>query len=1306
MSVLSPFAGERSVILIASIVINLLALAFPLLMLQLYDRILPNQSTDTLLLVCGTVAFALVVESILRIVRSYSTAWISARFEHRAMMAITERFLAEPLHQFERKGTGTLIDRYKSISTLKYHYSGQTFQQLMDLPFTVLYIAIILIMSPWIGLLLIVGYTIYTVITWKMSANFPGLVKEQKDVDLRRSNFLNETLGNIHTLKSMTMESLMLRRHARLQETSARLMARITYALDMSSGLGNIFSPLMTMLTAALGAWLVINHELTNGELAACVLLGMRALAPLQKLGGIWTKHQQDKILRDELAKVLAEPALPPQTKDTVYIDSEGIRNDMPPQASSIQLDNISYTFPGASKPIFEDISLKIEAGDCVAIVGSSSAGKSTLMQLIAGVIKPDQGRILIDGDDLSQFDQGEISQYIGYMPQQTRMFEGTLLDNVSLFDPTRVNRALKIAKSLGLGDFVAKMPRGWDSTVGDKASDSMPPGYRQRIAMVRALSNSPHIILFDDATSTIDAEGDALFLKYLESIKGKVTIVMVSQRPSYLKVATKVFQLNNGNVLHSDHGSKLMQSSGKIASIESRAIVNQIVLPGSRPASYVPVDTEFYFESPLKHDVHDSDPWHKTQETVAAQFKERSDFSGCLAILLRLLNVRVSAREVAESLPYFEKTLDLAGFNNAMAEMGYRMKETRCRLGSIETRSLPCLFVPDREPAFVAVARAGKYMRVSQDLDDTGQQKRDLNLEGRAFFYEQVDFASLQSQSWVKKLLLRFSSLVGQATLSALISGAVMMSGPLFLNIVYSSIIPSGARDSLFYLSFGACIALLSGYFFMRHRAHILAYIAGRIEFLCGTTVLQQIFRMAPAYSERASVGSQISRLQTFEAIRDLFIGPLAATILEFPATLVLLIALSILNPLALLVFVGIVLLYAILYWFFSTPTKHRVEEVSATVTKRNAFVIDMISKMRIIRECGGQRLWLERFRDISADATMASFKAESLSSMIVGISYLVMMCAALAIVATSVPGVWSSAISSGALIASMMLMWKVLSPIQTVFTSMNRVERVASAVRQIDGLMRIQGERSVDQPTIPNRSVHGAVEFARVSFRYSMDVDPALVGVEFKVNPGELVAITGPNGGGKSTVLKMILGMYQPQAGAVIVDNVDIRQMDPLALRRMIGYAPQDIQLFRASIEQNIRLAKPDATDNELYQALEMAGALDQVLELPRGLDFRVGDNTHQLPTSLIQKISLARAYVTRAPIMLFDEPGAGLDEEDDRRFIDTIKAMKGRTTVIFISHRPSHIRLADTLLVFEKGYLRAAGPPNVLLKQSSVA
>ena len=1310
LGLLSPFAGERFTIFSSSITINILALAFPLLMLQLYDRILPYESVDTLGLVAMTVLLAIFVETLLRIARSYATAWTAARFEYRAMMALTERALAEPLHQFERKGTGAVMSRFKSIGTLRYHYSGQTFQQLMDLPFTFLYVLIAAVMSPWIGVLLLTGYLVFMLIIWRNGKTFPALVKEQKEADLRRGNFLNETLRNIHTLKSMTMEALMLRRHERLQEACARLMSKVTYALDMSSGLGNIFSPLMTTLTVALGAWLVINGEMTNGELAACVLLGMRALAPLQRLGGIWSKHQQDKILREELSAQLAQPVLPVEPPHAVSLDT--VCDASEPRGVSLDLVNVAYQFPSAKAPVFKDLSLTIEPNECLLIEGQSGAGRSTLLQLLAGVVQPTDGQILVDHRELKFMSATEVGHEIAYLSQEAQMFEGSLLDNISRFDDDRIDLALETAKKLGLGDFVSRMPRGWDSTVGDMATDSLPPGYRQRLSIVRALSGQPRVILFDDATSTMDSEGDTLFLRYLQSMVGRVTIVMISQRPSYKRLATRTVYLQKGcfterglaepiaePVLDLGIAAQSLETSPPV-NLETTSPVN-IAMARAKDATSVESRT-FSTEGAVIDTELDPSRWDRTREMVDAQFKVRTDFSGCLTILLKQINARVSTREIAESLPYYEDALDLSGFQNAMAELGYKPKEVRCRLGDLEVRSLPCLFVPDRDLAFVVLGRTGHQVRVANDPDQDVRLDSNLNIEGRAFFYEQVGRSFVETGSWATRALKRFAPLIGQATVSALVSGLVLMAGPLFMMVVYSTVIPTGAEDTLLYLTIGSVLALLSSFAFMRHRAHILAYIAGRIEYLFGASILQHVLRMSPSYTERSSVGAQTARLQSFESIRDMFIGPLASTFLESPATIVLLVALSIINPIALLVFTVMVAIYAILYWVFSGRTKTLVTELSQAVTKRDEFLVELIVKMRTVRESHAQRLWLERFREVSANAAMASFKSERLSSLLVSRSYFLMMLAALSIVVATVPAVWSHSVSSGALIASLMLMWRVLTPVQTVFTNMTRMERVGNAVKQIDSLMRIQPERIETSQAVSGRKLLGEIEFARVSFRYSIKVDPALIGVEFRIQPGQVVALTGPNGGGKSTLLKLILGMYQPQAGAILLDNVDIRQIDPLVLRRYIGYAPQDTQLFRATLAQNLRLARPEATDEDLYECLEMAGALDQVLSLPQGLQYRVGDNTNELAASLKQKLSLARAYLTRAPIMLFDEPGNGLDELGDRKFIETIKKLRGKTTIVFISHRPSHIKLADTLMIFDKGYLRASGAPEVLLRQ----
>lgn len=1293
---LSTFVQERSNIILASVLINILALAFPLLMLQLYDRILTNRSVDTLIVFCVAVGAAVALEAVIRIFRSYATAWISARFEHQGYVALTGCLLAEPINEFERKGTGAILEEYKSISTLRNHYSGQTFQQLMDLPFIALYVFIIFFISPLIGIALIIGYTAFVFITWKNGRDYPAIIKEQKEMDLRRGNLLTEILKNVHTMKSMTMESLMLRRYERLQESCAILMARVTYALEMSAGVGSVFSPLMTVVVVALGSWLVISNQLSNGEMAACIMLGLRALSPLQRLGGMWSKHQQDQILRDKLNAALDRPGLPAHEK--VIDPDEAVDVVKEWRASSLNLSNVAFQFPGAKKDIFSNLSLDIPAGECIAIGGQSGSGRSTLLQLMAGILQPVQGDVTLNGKDLKDINIEDLAEDIAYLPQRTALFEGSLLDNVTVFNSSRINTAMQVAKDLGLSDFVSRMPRGWDSIVGDMAADSMPPGFRQRVAIVRALSSNPSVILFDDSSAAMDSEGDAMLLKYIESIRGKVTIVLVSERPSFVRLANRTLYLHDGSLFDNPAQSV----SPLVAPANMSLMASDSTSAGALPADYQALPPGAFFEAGRQVSL-PSQRWSHMGNTINTNFKQLTDFSACLALLLKVINSPYSARDVAESLPYYAPSLDLTGIQNAMATLGYQVVEVPCILSEVDQRAFPCLFVPDHGAAFVVLGRIGQQLRIGESIEGEPRLISDLAVPGIAYFFEQVETDATKNKSWVSQTLYRFAGLIGQGSMASLISGVILMGSSLFLMAAYSVVIPSGVKETLFYLTVGAITAVILSYYFVRQRADILSFISGRIEYLFGTAVLQHVLALPPSFSERASVGAQSARLQIFQGIRDAFTGPLASTLLELPATLVLLIGLSIINPIALLLFVIMVAVYALLFFIFLKRTNDRVSDLGRASSKRTEFLVEMISKMRNVRESGAQYVWLERMREVSANSAMCSFQAEHLSSMLVGISYFVMMLSALGIVAFTTPAVFNQTLSSGVLIASMLLMWRVLAPLQTLFTNMTRIERIRSAAKQIDSLMHIQTERPDEISASPvSRGLDGRIEFARVSFRYSMHTDPALIGIEFKVQAGDSVAITGANGSGKSTLLKLLMGMYAPQAGSILIDGVDIRQLDPLELRRIIGYAPQDTQFFRATIAQNLRLARPDASDDDIYQVLDMAGALPAVMALPNGINYRFGDNTNELPSTLKQKLLLARTYITRAPIMIFDEPGSGLDAEGDHKFVETLKSLKGKTTVLFISHRPSHIRLADTLLVFDKGYLRAAGPPNELLKQ----
>jgi ATP-binding cassette subfamily C protein/ATP-binding cassette subfamily C protein LapB len=265
----------------------------------------------------------------------------------------------------------------------------------------------------------------------------------------------------------------------------------------------------------------------------------------------------------------------------------------------------------------------------------------------------------------------------------------------------------------------------------------------------------------------------------------------------------------------------------------------------------------------------------------------------------------------------------------------------------------------------------------------------------------------------------------------------------------------------------------------------------------------------------------------------------------------------------------------------------------------------------------------------------------------------------------------------------------------------SSTRIGQIRGSVRQIDALMAMPGERSEDVISAPLENVQGAISFDQVTFRYGQDARPALANLSFEVAPGEVVAIVGANGAGKSSILTLIGGLYRPQGGAVRLDGRDLRQFDPVELRRVVADAPQVPSLFAGTIADNLRLAAPLATDADLEAALELAGGLDEVRKLPDGLATKIdGRSASSLPASLLGRLSLARAYVRRAPVLLLDEPVGGFDFEGEFAFVAALDELRGRSTIFVVTHRPSHMRLADKILILKDGAARYFGPPDKVI------
>ncbi len=543
LSSLTTLRANAFDLAVASLFLNILGLAMPMALLQVYDRILPNKSTGTMVLLLLSVLGALALESVLNFGRSWVTGWVGARFEHKAGCEALRRLVMTGIDNFEKEGSGVHLERMNSLATVREFYAGQALLTLLDLPFALLYLGLVALMGGQlvlvpIFLLLAFGFT-----AMRVGHSLRAAIQKRIAADDRRFNFIIEVLGGIHSVKAMAMEAQMVRRYERLQETCAENYHRVALKSANALGVSSFFSQMTTIAVAAFGSVIVMDGDMTTGGLAACSLLAGRAMAPLQKALGVWTRFQTFLLARERLEEIFQ---LPPEA-DAGLPKLDSVRG-------RLELHDVSFHFGEKGNDIVKDVSITIEEGECIAILGGNGSGKTTLLTLMQGALRPKSGKVLIDGQDITAFEPQSVRDKIAYLPQMGVLFQGTILQNITMFRPELEDVAVQTAALLGLDEVVATMPMGFDSSVGDGAYDSLPRGIKQRIAIARALVNNPRIVLFDEANTAVDGAGDNFLRVWLERAKGKRTLVLVTHRPSLVKLADRVFDLDSGRLTPRGH--------------------------------------------------------------------------------------------------------------------------------------------------------------------------------------------------------------------------------------------------------------------------------------------------------------------------------------------------------------------------------------------------------------------------------------------------------------------------------------------------------------------------------------------------------------------------------------------------------------------------------------------------------------------------------------------------------------------------------------------------------------------------------
>ncbi len=540
-------ANRRDVI-IASAATNLLSMAMPVVILQVYDRVIPNGSGHTLLVFVLGLGAVLLLDAALGVGRAYITGWSAARIQHMLGTMTVTRLLGANLKGVEGVAPGIQLQRLRAVEILKNFYSGQAILIAIDLPFVLLFLTLIALIAGWLVLVPVAILGATAIAAALMGRSLRAALSDRSVNDERRHNFIIEVLTKIQTVKAIGLEALLVRRYERLQGSSAEMTYWVTYLSSRARSIGGMFSQLTMVSVAAYGSTMVMDGALSVGSLAACTFLAGRSAQPMLRGFGAWTQFQGVRIARDQIETTFA---LPQELKEGAPSIGE--------VSGHLTLKNVSFGYGDDPEEILKSVDLHVAPGEAVGITGSNGCGKSTLVYLMAGLLTPSGGRVLLDDHVPTDFDPHSVRSQICFIPQVGSLFHGTILENLTMFrGDDHAEEALFQAERLGLNDIIARLPAGYETVVGDGANDGLPGGVKQRITIARALALTPDapVILFDEANSSLDRQSDELLKEVLSTYCGKAAMVLISHRPSILKLADRVLVLDGGTLRPQGEGN------------------------------------------------------------------------------------------------------------------------------------------------------------------------------------------------------------------------------------------------------------------------------------------------------------------------------------------------------------------------------------------------------------------------------------------------------------------------------------------------------------------------------------------------------------------------------------------------------------------------------------------------------------------------------------------------------------------------------------------------------------------------------
>jgi ATP-binding cassette subfamily C protein LapB len=527
-------------VLVAAFFINVFALAVPIFMMNVYDRVVPNTAFDTLWVLSTGVVLVLVADMVLKSMRGHFLDLASRRVDVDLSAKIMERTLGMRL-EHRPASVGSFAVNLRSFETLRDFITSTTITTVIDLPFSILFLAVIawigwpLLVPVLLGILAILAYALVS------SKKLQRLTETTYQAGAQRNATLIESLTGLDTLKALGAESVMQRKW----EDTTRFLAGVGVDLRLATLSVTHFTmfaqQLVTVGVIIVGVFLISEGQLTMGGLIAGSMLSRRSMQPFGQVAGLITQAHNARMSLKTLNGLFETPT--ERREGGAFVSRDNFRGD-------VTFKNVSFAYPGSDAASVSGISFSIKAGEHVAIVGRVGSGKSTLTKLAMGLYEPTEGAVLIDGIDLRQLDPGEYRKAVGYVPQDVTLFHGTLRENMTLAHRGVEDDALvRAAERSALIDFVNRHPRGFDMPISERG-DSVSGGQRRCIALARSLVHTPGILFFDEPTSSMDNSTEGTIKEELTAYLPGRTLLLVTHRNSLLELVDRIIVVDGGRIV------------------------------------------------------------------------------------------------------------------------------------------------------------------------------------------------------------------------------------------------------------------------------------------------------------------------------------------------------------------------------------------------------------------------------------------------------------------------------------------------------------------------------------------------------------------------------------------------------------------------------------------------------------------------------------------------------------------------------------------------------------------------------------